>query len=315
VREVRSDPALREVPVVMLTAKGDSEDRFAAGERGVDAYLTKPFHPAELLHLVRNLLRRTLGMAETAEVQRDSALRTLALGIAHEILNPLGFLQSGAFLLNQSVGRLADRLPEGEPTDEVLCQAREAYAAAIEGVERVRAAVEELRLFANGAAVDSAPAEPCSLDEVVRRIVTLTSAAGGLSISLGDTPAVPMRRAQIERLVLHLVVNARQAGGPRVQIRLRTWTEAGGVALSVSDDGPGIPSALRDQIFSPFFTTRPMGTGLGLAMARQIAWGHGGRLALGSGGEGPGATFVLRLPFEAPPTQMAMTPGAIERQE
>ncbi len=298
VRELRADAQLRDVPVIMLTAKGDPDDRITAGAGGVDLYLTKPFHPTELLHSVRNLLRRTLGIAASSEAHRDTALKTLALGIAHEILNPLGFLQSGAFLLQQAVHRLAERAPQDEATRTIQAQAREAHDAAIEGVERVRTAVEDLRAFAHAGAVEQGPAEPCSLDDVVKRVASLASASGGLTTTLGGTPVVNIRREQMERLLLHLIVNARQAGGAQVKIHLHTWTEHGGVAVSVTDNGPGVPQKLRDQIFSPFFTTRAEGTGLGLSMARQIAWSHGGRLTLGANTEGDGATFVVRIPFE-----------------
>jgi signal transduction histidine kinase len=76
----------------------------------------------------------------------------------------------------------------------------------------------------------------------------------------------------------------------------------GEVRIRVRDDGPGVPVGMRERIFAPFFTTKApgQGTGLGLAIGREIATLHGGRLEL-SATEGPGAEFVLTVPFVGPP--------------
>jgi signal transduction histidine kinase len=67
--------------------------------------------------------------------------------------------------------------------------------------------------------------------------------------------------------------------------------------IRVSDTGPGISEEDRKHLFEPFFTTRPQGTGLGLALCREIVLSHGGRIEL-EPGEGPGATFRVLLPAE-----------------
>ena len=72
----------------------------------------------------------------------------------------------------------------------------------------------------------------------------------------------------------------------------------GVVELAVADSGPGVPADLRGRIFEPFFTTRPRGTGLGLAVARQIVEAHGGRIDVGED-TGGGARFTVRLPVAA----------------
>ena len=89
--------------------------------------------------------------------------------------------------------------------------------------------------------------------------------------------------------------NAAEASGAGEPIELE-WREGRReVAFRVGDRGPGVPEELRERVFEPFFTTKPGGSGLGLAVARQLAEAQGGRLELEPGTE-RGAAFVLRLP-------------------
>ena len=90
----------------------------------------------------------------------------------------------------------------------------------------------------------------------------------------------------VVQIMQNLIQNALQAGAAVVTV------DISGSTLRVSDNGPGIDAAHREQIFQPFFTTKTRGTGLGLPMARRIAEAMGGRLELSAEG---GATFVLRL--------------------
>jgi CheY-like chemotaxis protein len=107
----------------------------------------------------------------------------------------------------------------------------------------------------------------------------------------------------------NLLVNAQQALGEVAgERRIRVETRARGdrVEIEVADSGPGIPPALRERIFEPYFTTKPagVGTGIGLAISRNVAMGHGGDLRLE---DGPGARFVLALP--AAPREAAPDPA------
>ena len=77
---------------------------------------------------------------------------------------------------------------------------------------------------------------------------------------------------------------------------MRTRVEGAFAVVEVTDSGPGVPAEQRPRIFEPFFTTKATGTGLGLAVVRRIAEGHGGSVDLAPPGRG-GATFQLRLPL------------------
>jgi len=110
---------------------------------------------------------------------------------------------------------------------------------------------------------------------------------------LGDAGA-------LRQVVLNLAFNAQQAMPAGGAVRLSTRGEGDAIVLRVADDGPGVPLELRDRIFSPFFTTRRDGTGLGLPVSAAIVAEHGGVLALESSERG--ATFAMRLPRAPGPT-------------
>jgi two-component system sensor histidine kinase FlrB len=96
------------------------------------------------------------------------------------------------------------------------------------------------------------------------------------------------------QLLLGLVANAAQVSPEGSPIVVGARVTGGDVELAVEDRGPGVPAELRAKIFEPFFTTRPGGTGLGLAVARQIATAHDARLDV-EDRPGGGARFVLRI--------------------
>jgi len=108
----------------------------------------------------------------------------------------------------------------------------------------------------------------------------------------GDDAAILADAAQIEQALINLVRNAVDAGPP---VRVAWRTLPGRIEIRVTDHGPGVAEATN--LFVPFFTTKPGGTGIGLALARQIAEAHGGSLTLANRGTGPGAEAKLVLPM------------------
>jgi signal transduction histidine kinase len=99
---------------------------------------------------------------------------------------------------------------------------------------------------------------------------------------------------KLRQVVFNLVKNAVEAAGPGGRVEVRIADGQGQTELAVSDDGPGFPAEVREHLFEPFLTTKPGGTGLGLAVSRAIALAHGGDLLVDAPGRG--ARVVLRLP-------------------
>jgi CheY-like chemotaxis protein len=128
--------------------------------------------------------------------------------------------------------------------------------------------------------------------------------SAGIAVEQALDPALGRIQAdpdQLGQVAVNLVVNAQAALAdqpePRL-LRLQSWAEpGGGIGFAVEDNGPGVPEELRERIFEPYVTTKPLGagTGLGLAVCRNILGAHGGTIGLEPGALG-GARFVVRLP-------------------
>jgi signal transduction histidine kinase len=122
----------------------------------------------------------------------------------------------------------------------------------------------------------------------------------GKSVALRRTepPDIGPVQADIDlmsQVLLGLLANAAEAVPPGGEVTPAARPAERGIELAVADSGPGVPRELRERIFEPFFTTRARGTGLGLAVARQIVEAHHGRIAVGERAGG-GACFTIHLP-------------------
>jgi signal transduction histidine kinase len=123
-----------------------------------------------------------------------------------------------------------------------------------------------------------------------------------------ELPKIMVDRVQLQQVFMNLMLNAieamKDAGG---DLTVKSQADVDGQLLfSVSDTGVGLPTEKMDQIFSAFFTTKPMGSGMGLAITRSIVESHGGRL-WAAANDGRGATFHFTLPTAAEILQLPAT--------
>jgi signal transduction histidine kinase len=246
--------------------------------------------------IVRDITDVVAHERELARVEQRSRFGELAAGLAHEIKNPLAGIQGAVDIL---LARRAAHDPE---------------RAVLEGVRRevgrIDATVQTLLDRARPRALN---VEPTALAEVLQRAVTLArhhadglAARGGQRVRLAFEPhaeglVAAVDAAQIEDAVLSLILNAVDAvdGDGEVVVRLkRTGVDAppAEALIEVADTGRGIPADQLARIFTPFFTTHPNGTGLGLPAVRRIAQAHRGRVEVAST-VGHGSVFTLRLPM------------------
>src|SRR5262249_30233487 len=125
--------------------------------------------------------------------------------------------------------------------------------------------------------------------------------ARGIRLERGNAAGLPAVKADPDLLVqvlVGLLSNAASVVPAGGQVLLEARAVGKAVELAVADTGPGVPREIRGRVFEPFFTTRDKGTGLGLAVARQIVEAHSGQIDVGDR-PGGGARFVISLPFVA----------------
>ncbi len=255
------------------------------------------------------------------QTQRLEMVGALAGEVALQINDPLTFVRSSLMEIERLGARVDAAVagPDAELATE-LSDLRNVALETLEGVERIRRIVDGMRALSSGERVGSAPVD---LNEVAREAVRMAQLgeAGGdgpsLALGLESLPVVSGNADRLVQVVLNLLVNARQAlaDTPAACIHLQTRASDRDVELEVRDNGPGIPEAVMDRVFDPFFTTRgpDEGTGLGLAIAFDIAREHGGVLEVSSR-PGQGASFVLRLPAERREGAAAGSGRMVEQQ-
>jgi PAS domain S-box-containing protein len=251
-----------------------------------------------------------IGRDITEEVEREKSLRraerlasvgTLIGGVAHELNNPLHAIRNFADLMLMD----ARNGPDQEALEIIRREA-----------DRAARVVSDLRLIARSSQEERTERVGVDVNDVVRYVVKLrryslvtnnVTLVGDLA---EDLPPVLADRAEIEQVVLNLVINAEQAmvgqhEGAR-QLILRTRRTPGGASIHVVDTGPGIAPHHLERIFDPFFTTKDPGegTGLGLALVHNIVTEHQGQIHVESE-LGKGTAFRIDLP-RAPAREQAI---------
>ncbi len=212
----------------------------------------------------------------------------LAAGIAHEVNNPLGVVIMFAHLLLEDL-----------PADD---KRREDLQTIVENADRCKKIVSGLLHFARQNKVTPALTDVCELvDEVAR--LTIVPANVTLEVEHGaPEQAAEVDRDQIAQVLTNLISNALAAMPDGGRLTLRTDGDADSVRIAVADTGVGIPEENRASIFTPFFTTKPVGkgTGLGLAVTYGIVKMHRGQIEVASNANPAkrptGTTFTVNLP-------------------
>jgi signal transduction histidine kinase len=222
------------------------------------------------------------------------SLGTIAAGVAHEIRNPLASIKTFAQLMPH-------RMDDPEFKNEFS-------QLVVKDVDRITNVVETMLAFARPTQITI---EENPVNDLVDEAATLMqsrlkSKHIQLTKSLHGNQVVKVDKQQILQVLVNLLNNAVDALSEQGKIRISTGVRPqegasnGGpngkyAVIAVTDDGHGVPAAMRDRLFDPFFTTKADGTGLGLSISQKIVRDHGGTITVTST-EGKGSTFQVNLP-------------------
>ncbi len=278
--------------------------------------------------LRRNLveLKETNDKLEAAQNQllqseKLASIGQLAAGVAHEINNPIGFVNSNVTTLGKYIEGLLGlvaayeaALGRSEVPDEVRQRVRDAQQRTdieflrtdivdllrecVDGLARVRQIVQDLKDFSR---VDSGEWQYADLNACFRSTLNVVrneiKYKAEVEDQLGELPAVMCNAQQINQVLMNLLVNAAHAIESKGRITIRSGVDGELVWLEVEDNGHGMTADVKRRIFEPFFTTKPVGkgTGLGLSVSYGIVAKHGGHFDVDTA-PGRGTRFRLWLP-------------------
>jgi len=219
--------------------------------------------------------------------ERLAAIGKMAAHVTHEVRNPLSSIALNLELLEEELS-----------AEEV--EARALVQAIGREVARLSRLSDQYLSMARRKAPEL---EECDVGSLVRSSVEFMRPeveGHGLELGLSVEPDLPwtmVDEGQIRQVVFNLVRNAREAmpDGGSIDVKVHGQDES--LVISVADTGPGVPQEEIEQLFDPFFTTKSHGTGLGLAVTRQILTAHGGQLSYKCR-EPHGSIFTMKIPMK-----------------
>jgi signal transduction histidine kinase len=281
----RLKQAAPQASFVIITGYADIEGVIAALQGGADDYLLKPFNP-ELLHKTLNrIIALKHAERKARQAQRLATIGQMMAGLAHESRNALQRSLACLEMLEMEVG---DK-PE-----------------ALDLVQRVRRAQQQLNCLLEEVRNYAAPMQleryVCSLRDVWNEAWEQTSPHRlGRDAAIAETVEGDCRcridRFRMAQVFRNIFENSLAACQDPVRIEIVFTKGSGGgqgIQILFRDNGPGLTFEQKRRIFEPFYTTKPKGTGLGMAIAQRIVDTHGGTISVHD--EGPGAAILVALP-------------------
>jgi len=281
------------------------------------------------LHESHEQLEAALGEVKAQQQQlvqseKLASLGTMSAGVAHEINNPLAFITSNVKSLSetievferyrqcvagllkqidesqqQSLQQQHDEFSEKEDVDFLIEDSTELISDTSEGLERIMSIVDGLKAFARSDAIEK---ESIDILDCVHNAIKLTNNQVKFNMkiveqfeTLPTTMGYPGRLTQV---FVNMIINASQAIESDGQLTIAASVEGDFIQVTFTDNGCGIPQDKLDDIFTPFFTTKPVGTGtgLGLSISHGIVEEHQGQISVQSE-ENKGTCFCIRVPL------------------
>lgn len=261
----------------------------------------------------RSIVRARLAERRAKAAERLAEIGAMTGGLAHEIKNPLSTIGLNAQLLAEALDELpADRPAEPEARGRMVKR----LASLRREVERLRGILTDFLAYAGEMRLDLRPHDLNTIVEELSDFLLPQAESQSIRLRTELAPGpltAPVDVGLVKQAILNLMLNAIQAmaaaptGQPR-EVILRTerfneklmgHTVERCVRIHVIDTGPGMPPEVREKLFTPYFTTKAGGTGLGLPTTRRIIESHQGRIEPISE-PGRGTDFIITLPIDQP---------------
>jgi PAS domain S-box-containing protein len=247
--------------------------------------------------ILRDITSRRRLEEEKLQSERLATIGTMSARLAHEIRNPLSSVRLNLDLVADEIQAVAGTHPQAATEMRTLLKTIDAE------VHRIQRVTEDYLQFAR---MPKPRWEVVALNEVLtQRLAFLQSLFNKSNVTLAtdfapDLPAIAGDEEQLWQALLNLLRNALEAMPDGGTLTVATAGAAGAVHLTVTDTGKGMSATEREQLFKPFFSTKPGGTGLGLPLTQQIVAEHNGQLTCESA-PGHGTTFTMELPLTESP--------------
>ncbi len=244
--------------------------------------------------------------------QRDAAWSEVARRLAHEIKNPLTPIQLSA-------ERLRRKYLASMPPEDARLLDRSTHTI----VQQVEALKEMVKAFSDYARTPEIHLRPLNLNELISEVLDLyqgEGAAAHFTLDMqSDIPLVDADSGRMRQLLNNLIKNAletvveKEDGKVTIRTCWKDEHDSRFMELRVEDNGPGIPADVMAHVFEPYITTKPKGTGLGLAVVKKIVEEHNGLIRADNLPAG-GACFVIRLPLATASSQSSVPPVIREKR-
>ncbi|XEQ96335.1 Sensor histidine kinase RcsC [Sporomusa paucivorans] len=324
-RQKRTENALKQIrDNLELEVVRRTQELFTANQE----LIQRNYELTAALETIENAQKRL------AQQEKLAGIGQLAAGVAHEINNPLGFVTSNIETLEQYFSAFGSVIPQyrelisilpaiddaavaaklkqiawhekDKDLDYILNDFSELFKDTIEGLDRMNKIVKGMRRFSH---INQQVAEPYDLNEGLESTLLVAQNEiryyASVEKRLGKLPVIEAVGSEINQVLLNLIVNAAQAIRDKHTtglgaITVSTWHDEVFAYCSVQDDGAGIAPENLNNIFNPFFTTKPVGqgSGMGLSISYDIIANHHKGEILVESSQGTGTIFIVKLPMK-----------------
>jgi len=258
----------------------------------------KLYEAKKNLTLQTEIIQRQLQALETSQektlqYEKLASIGRLSAGVAHEVRNPLGVIRSAAGLIAEEDEHLSDN-------------AKKASDFIQKEILRLDHFITQLLDFSKPL---SAKFDVIQFEDIQSYLGDLIMHEPSMSQDniqlnmLGESTPFEGDLGLLTQSLFSLVKNATEATGKQGRVTVHAVIKPPHIIIYIRDDGPGIAKEMIDNLYEPFFTTKALGTGLGLVMAERIIKGHGGQITYiehdGAGAAGKGACFAVTIPLDS----------------